>query len=49
MPTFRFEKLVRDNIWRWHEESGHTVKGRRLTGAELRKRCARNYTRRLTK
>lgn len=37
MPTFTFAKLVRDNIWRWHEENGHTVTGRKLTGAELRK------------
>lgn len=37
MPTFKYAKLVRDNIWRWHEESGHTVKGQMLQGAELRK------------
>lgn len=37
MPTFKYAKLVRDNIWRWHEESGHTVKGQTLQGAELRK------------
>ncbi|MNR17843.1 hypothetical protein D3C85_1345300 [compost metagenome] len=37
MPTFSYAKLVRDNIWRWHEESGHIVKGQILRGAELRK------------
>lgn len=37
MPTFKYAKLVRDNIWRWHEESGHTVEGQVLQGAELRK------------
>ena len=36
MPTFRFAKLVRDNIPGWHRASGHTVNGRQLTGAELR-------------
>lgn len=35
MVTFRFNKLVRNNIWRWHEESGHTVAGKRLSGKEL--------------
>jgi predicted house-cleaning noncanonical NTP pyrophosphatase (MazG superfamily) len=40
MPTFKYAKLVRDNIWRWHEESGHTVKGQMLKGAELRKRLS---------
>lgn len=37
MPTFSYAKLVRDNIWRWHEECGHTVKGHKLQGAKLRK------------
>lgn len=36
MPTFKYAKLVRDNIWKWHEEAGHTVGGRKLEGAELR-------------
>lgn len=36
MPRFQLKKLVRDNIWRWHEESGHTVKGKVLEGKELR-------------
>ena len=35
MPTFRYAKLVRDNIPGWHRENGHTVNGRRLTGKEL--------------
>lgn len=37
MPTFRYAKLVRDNIPGWHRESGHTVEGRRLEGEELLK------------
>lgn len=37
MPTFKYAKLVRDNIWEWHEEKGHVVKGEKLRGAELRK------------
>ena len=36
MPTFRYNKLVRDNIWQWHIESGHTPKGAQLTGEDLR-------------
>lgn len=36
MPTFRYAKLVRDNIPGWHTENGHTVKGRQLEGDELR-------------
>lgn len=36
MPTFRYNKLVRDNIWQWHVESGHAPKGTQLTGEELR-------------
>jgi predicted house-cleaning noncanonical NTP pyrophosphatase (MazG superfamily) len=35
MPTFKYAKLVRDNIPGWHRESGHTVNGRQLTGKEL--------------
>lgn len=35
MPTFRYAKLVRDNIPGWHRENGHTVKGERLAGGEL--------------
>ena len=38
MPTFKYAKLVRDNIWRWHEENGHTVTGQKLQGVELRKK-----------
>lgn len=40
MPTFRYNKLVRDNIWRWHIESGHTPKGEQLTGEALRRAMA---------
>ena len=40
MPTFKYAKLVRDNIWRWHEECGHTVIGQRLHGASLQKRLS---------
>lgn len=36
MPTFKYAKLVRDNIPGWHRESGHAVKGRQLTKDELR-------------
>lgn len=36
MPTFRYAKLVRDNIPGWHREHGHMVVGRQLTGDELR-------------
>ena len=35
MPTFRYAKLVRDNIPGWHRENGHTVKGKQLAGPEL--------------
>jgi len=35
MPTFKYAKLVRDNIPGWHRENGHTVNGRQLTGKEL--------------
>lgn len=35
MPTFRYAKLVRDNIPRFHEESGHTIKSKNLSGKEL--------------
>lgn len=37
MPTFLFKKLVRDNIWSWHEEAGHTVDGTKLKRSELSK------------
>jgi predicted house-cleaning noncanonical NTP pyrophosphatase (MazG superfamily) len=37
MPTFKYAKLVRDNIWGWHEESGHQVQGEVLTGPFLRR------------
>lgn len=36
MPTFRYAKLVRDNIPEFHKQSGHTVNGGRLAGAVLR-------------
>lgn len=36
MPTFRYAKLVRDNIPQWHNEAGYTVHGSRLKGAALR-------------
>lgn len=36
MPTFRYAKLVRDNIPGWHRENGHVVQGRQLTKDELR-------------
>ncbi|HSW92358.1 MAG TPA: nucleoside triphosphate pyrophosphohydrolase [Patescibacteria group bacterium] len=35
MPTFKYAKLVRDNIPGWHRENGHTINGRRLTGNDL--------------
>jgi len=35
MPTFKYAKLVRDNIPGWHRENGHTVNGRQLTGKDL--------------
>lgn len=37
MPTFRYAKLVRDNIPNWGVANGYTIKGRRLTGDKLRK------------
>ena len=37
MPTFQYNKLVRDNIAGWHEENGHIVTVRYLEGAELTK------------
>lgn len=36
MPTFKYAKLVRDNIPGWHREKGHTVHGRQLSQDELR-------------
>ena len=35
MPTFRYAKLVRDNIPGWHRDNGLTVVGRQLAGEEL--------------
>lgn len=35
MATFRYHKLVRDNIWQWHIEAGHTLTGEQLTGQSL--------------
>lgn len=37
MPTFRYDKLVRDNIPGWHTANGHTVRGEQLKGTELLK------------
>lgn len=37
MPTFRYAKLVRDNIPGWHRQNGHTVNGRQLQKDDLRK------------
>lgn len=36
MPTFKYAKLVRDNIPKFHRQSGHTFKGRQLKGDELK-------------
>lgn len=36
MPTFRYDKLVRDNIVQMHHDAGHSVVSRSLTGSELR-------------
>lgn len=36
MPRFRYDKLVRDHIPRWHIEEGHAVNMSELGGAELR-------------
>lgn len=36
MPTFKFEKLVRDNIKQMHEDAGHEVYSRQLENDELR-------------
>lgn len=35
MPIFKYSKLVRDNIARWHVENGHTPKVLHLTGDKL--------------
>lgn len=35
MPTFKYAKLVRDNIADWHVEAGHTPKVIHLQGTEL--------------
>ena len=35
MPTFRYDKLVRDNIPSFHDDSGHTIVSRTLTGKDL--------------
>lgn len=35
MPTFTYAKLVRDAIPSFHEEAGHTLVSRTLTGKEL--------------
>lgn len=34
MPTFKHAKLVRDNIWGWHEKRGHIVVGHKLGGGK---------------
>ena len=36
MPTFKYAKLVRDNIPGWHRDKGHTVEGRQLSAEELK-------------
>lgn len=36
MPTFRYAKLVRDNIPGFHRASGHTISGRQLVSDELK-------------
>lgn len=41
MPTFKYSKLVRDNIPRFHEESGHIIDWRALRGSELMRALAR--------
>ena len=35
MPTFKYDKLVRDNIPSFHEDSVHTIVSRTLTGVKL--------------
>ena len=35
MPTFRYSKLVRDNVPGFHIQDGHIVNGRQLQGEEL--------------
>jgi len=35
MPTFKYAKLVRDNIPSFHEEAGHTIVSQTLTGKAL--------------
>lgn len=40
MPTFLYRKLVRDNIWQWHIEAGHTPKGEQLSGDKLHEAMA---------
>lgn len=35
MPTFQYNKLVRDNIPSFHQKNGHIVKGRTISGDEL--------------
>lgn len=37
MPTFKFAKLVRDNIAMWHRDNGHIVSGRQLKGDDLKR------------
>lgn len=42
MPVFKFAKLVRDNVWQWHIDAGHVIKGEQLTAKQLRKSlCAK--------
>ena len=35
MPTFKYAKLVRDNIADWHLQSGHALVSYQLTKADL--------------
>lgn len=42
MPTFKFAKLVRDNIANWHVEAGHTPNVKYLKDKDLiRALCAK--------
>ena len=36
MPTFKYSKLVRDNIPVWHDNRGHAVSMKKLSGEKLK-------------